>query len=321
MAWFFSKKRSDGNLVTDGDPMQHIMPYLMRGRNESAIYFKKVIDVDNIQSYIRKQRKEGRRITAFNIIVAAVLNTFYRRPHLNRFVAGRRIYEHKATDVSYTVKRDFTDEAGESVAHVILNEHDNLFDVADKMTKNIMAIKKESEEKADDKLMNLLQKFPRWALRFIVSCVRWMDFHGILPESLQEIIPLYSSVYLSHIGSLGAEPPFHHLYEFGTTSIFITVGKIYNHPRKNINGEVEWFKAMDLMFTVDERICDGFYLIKSLRLLEDYLTNPELLEVSPYETRQLDKRGLQAKLDNHDSCSIRDGDLEEIGLEENQTNP
>ena len=101
MGWFFSKKRSDGTLVRDGDPMQHIMPYIMRGRNESAIYYKKSINVENIQAYIRQQRKEGRRITLFNIVVTALLHTLHHRPHLNRFIAGRRIYEHHGYDVSY----------------------------------------------------------------------------------------------------------------------------------------------------------------------------------------------------------------------------
>ncbi len=35
MPWF---RRSDGDLVPDLPPMRRIMPYVMRGRNESAVY-------------------------------------------------------------------------------------------------------------------------------------------------------------------------------------------------------------------------------------------------------------------------------------------
>lgn len=281
MGWFFSKKRSDGTLVRDGDPMQHIMPYIMRGRNESAIYYKKSINVENIQAYIRQQRKEGRRITLFNIVVTALLHTLHHRPHLNRFIAGRRIYEHHGYDVSYIVKKSMTDEGDESIASVKLDEDDNIFSVTDRMKEHIDEIKVENIKKGDDYLIALFTKLPRWLVRLTVMIVRWLDFHGTMPRKLQEAIPLYSSVFFSHLGSLGADAPFHHLYEFGTTSIFITISRIYDQPHKNRYGEVEWRKFFDLMITLDERICDGYYLIKSLKLLERYFDDPSLLERSP----------------------------------------
>ena len=67
-----TKKRKDGKLVRGGDPMMHIMPYLMKGRNESAVYFSKTIYIDEIQEYIRKKRRNGERITVFNIVVASL---------------------------------------------------------------------------------------------------------------------------------------------------------------------------------------------------------------------------------------------------------
>lgn len=288
MAKLIGKKRNDGTLVNDIEPMTRLMPYIMRGRNESAVFFRKSIDITNIQTYIRQQRKEGRRVTLFNVFVTALLHTLHARPRLNRFVAGRRIYQHNCMDVSYVVKRSFTDDSSETVAQIVLNEDDNLFTVADAMLEDIRALKEEEDpDKADDKLMSRLARLPRWANRFAVAFVRWLDFHGLLSEDFQQDIPLYSSIFVSHIGSLGAEAPFHHLYELGTTSIFITIGKVYDKPTKTSDGGVEWRKAVDLNFTVDERICDGYYFTKSLRLLEELLENPELLEMSPVAADQL----------------------------------
>lgn len=289
MAKFFGKKRSDGKLVVGGDPMQYIMPYVMKGRNESAIYFKKTVNIENIREYNKSKRKEGIRITLFNIVVAALLHTLYERPNLNRFVAGRRLYEHNDFDVSYVVKKTLTDDAEESIAHVSLNEHDTIFTVSERMMEHIKNIEEGEIEKSDDKLMAFVMKFPRWAIRSIVNIVRWMDFHGILPKSFQDIIPLYSSVFISHIGSLGAEAPFHHLYEFGTTSIFITIGKVYEVPSKGPDGGVIWNKCVDFMFTVDERICDGVYLVNSMKRFVELLENPVILESSPVEN-EIEKR-------------------------------
>lgn len=322
MAKLFSKRRSDGILIEDIEPVTQIMPYVMRGRNESAVYFRKSIDVTQIQNYIRQKRKEGTRITFFNIMVAALLHTIYKRPYLNRFVAGRRLYQHNQIDVNYVVKKSFTDEASESIARVVLNEADNLFTVADCMLEHIRALKAEGEtNKKDDKLMSFLAKLPRWTTRSIVALVRWLDFHGFLPADFQEAIPLYSSVFVSHIGSLGAEAPFHHLYEFGTTSIFITIGKTYDKPVKAADGGVEWRKAVDLNFTVDERICDGYYFIKSLRLLEDLLENPETLEVSPQEAAKLQAQEKSKKSVKKALKAARQEAEDQAGNAEQMTRP
>lgn len=315
MAKLIGKKRNDGTLVTDLEPITRLMPYIMRGRNESAVFIRKSVDITNIQAYIRQQRKEGRRITLFNIFVTALLHTLHARPRLNRFVAGRRIYQHNCKDVSYVVKRSFTDDASESVARIVLKENDNLFTVTDAMLEDIRALKEnEDPDKADDKLMSLLARLPRWANRFAVAFVRWLDFHGLLSEDFQQDIPLYSSIFVSHIGSLGAEAPFHHLYELGTTSIFITIGKVYDKPTKTSDGGVEWRKAVDFNFTLDERICDGYYLVKSLRLLEELLQNPALLEMSPLEADKLRieerARKASAKAEREDQTKLEDIDAD-----------
>ncbi|MDD4541473.1 MAG: 2-oxo acid dehydrogenase subunit E2 [Eubacteriales bacterium] len=275
--------RKDGKLVKGGDPMMHIMPYVMRGRNESAVYYGKSFCVENIQDYIREKRREGTRITLFNVIVSALLHTLYRRPHLNRFIAGRKLYQRNTMDVLYVVKTLMTDEGVESIAKITCDGHDKIEDVTEKMGEHISHIKG-GQEKGDDKLIEFATNLPRFLVRFVLWILRILDFHGLMPKALMDNIPLYSSVFVSHMGSLGAEAPFHHLYEFGTTSIFVTIGKIYKKPYQDVvTGELEWKKTIDISFSIDERICDGFYLIKSLRLFETYIDDPNLLEHSPIE--------------------------------------
>lgn len=284
-------KRSDGTLVKDSkDPIGAIMPFIMRGRNESAVYLSKSYCIENMQQYIREQRKLGRRITVFNIISATFLHTFLRRPQLNRFVAGRRLYQHNTFDILYVVKTTMTDEGIESIAKVNFDGDDSLEKVKDKMDHHISEIKG-SEGKEDDKFIGLITKLPRFALRFLIWIGRVLDFHGIMPKSLLELIPLYSSVFISHLGSIGGDALFHHLYEFGTTSVFCTIGKVYLKPYRDIyTEEVVWKKTIDLNLTIDERICDGYYMIKSLELFDSYIDNPALLELTPNEAIEEEER-------------------------------
>ena len=277
-------RRSDGTLVKDTrDPIGDIMPYIMRGRNESAVYYSKSYCVENIQDYIREQRKLGTRITVFNVISAACLHTFMRRPHLNRFVAGRRLYQHNTFDILYVVKTSMTDDGIESVARVRFDGDDTLTKVKDKMAESIDEIKG-TTGKEDDRFIGMITKLPRFLKRFIVWLARVLDFHGMMPKALMELIPLYSSIFISHMGSIGGDAMFHHLYEFGTTSMFCTIGKIYLKPYRDVHTqEIVWKKTIDLNITLDERICDGFYFIKSLELIDSFIDNPAMLKLTPNE--------------------------------------
>lgn len=287
----FSKKRNDGRLIKEGDPMNRIFPYVMRTRNESVIYYQNNLEIGPIKQYIKEQRQKGNRITIFNVIMTSILHILVLRPHLNRFIAGRRIYEHNSYEASYVVKLDMSDDAYESVAKVSMDKNDTVHTIAQKMQEQINLIRLESEAKSDDKLINFFTKTPRWFQRFAFQLLRFADFHGLLPKSIIDIIPLYSSVFISHLGSIGGHAPFHHLYEVGTNSIFLTLGKIYDEPIRNKDDSLEWREVLDIAFTIDERICDGYYLIKSLNMFDQIIENPNLLELTPNEMENYMKSG------------------------------
>ncbi|HHX36639.1 MAG TPA: 2-oxo acid dehydrogenase subunit E2 [Clostridiaceae bacterium] len=289
----FSKKRSDGELVRDGDPMNRIMPYIMRRRNESAVYYRIPLEITNARTFIRDNRKQGRRITLLNIITAAMLQTMYKRPRSNRFVAGRRLYQRKEFEVLLVVKESLSDDSLESVARVPFEADDNIFDVTEKMAKHIEDIQ-EGGIKADDKMIRTLSNAPRILNRTIGSLLNFLDFHNILPQTLRDILPFYSSLFISHLGSIGADAPFHHLYEFGTTSIFMTIGRSYLKPFRGKDNGVEWRRMVDVAVTIDERICDGYYLIKTLKTFENFVQHPELL-TKPVERVDTEEDDLKDK--------------------------
>lgn len=278
MGFLFSKKRKDGRLVDAADPMLSIMPYMMRSRIEAQVSYTFSIRLDTINAFIREKRREGKRITFFHVIISALLKMIGERPHLNRFVAGRRVYQHDDFDILYVVKPDLTDESDESVARVRFEEDDTIFNVADRMSIQTEAIQNATGLKADDKIIGWVLRFPRWLLRSAFAVYRWLDFHGAVPKILLDLLPFYSSIFVSHLGTVGGDSAIHHLYEMGTCSIFAVIGKQYEKPERNDDDSINWVKAIDVTVTVDERICDGYYFVKSLKLMERYLRDPWLLE-------------------------------------------
>ena len=66
---------------------------------------------------------------------------------------------------------------------------------------------------------------------------------------------------------------------WGTNSVFCAIGMMKKRPFYDDNGNVEMRMSVDLGMTIDERIADGYYYAKTMRLLKTLLENPQLLEL------------------------------------------
>jgi len=146
-----------------------------------------------------------------------------------------------------------------------------------KINKNIKTAKS-GEDKDDDKLISMFMRLPRSILRFALRLIEWYDFYFDTPKFLRGIDPLRCSVYVANLGSVGIEAPYHHLFEWGTCSVFIAIGKIKLMPYVNDDGSVTSRKMVEIKLSLDERIADGFYFARSVDLFEHYMKNPKLLE-------------------------------------------
>lgn len=106
----------------------------------------------------------------------------------------------------------------------------------------------------------------------------WMlDSVNLLPKVLQEAIPTYASAYLVNMGSINAEAPFHHLYQRGTAGVFVSIGTIRPEPVVDADGAIVARRRVDVVYTVDERVTDGFYLVRSAHVLQQMLDDPAAL--------------------------------------------
>jgi pyruvate/2-oxoglutarate dehydrogenase complex dihydrolipoamide acyltransferase (E2) component len=234
------------------------------------------IDLENTLAYLKKHKD----ISIFHILLAAIVRTISQRPSINRFVAGRRIYARNSIDISFTVKKQLTDDSDETVAKISFSPKDTLFDVASKIKENVSNAKGDFV-KADDSLAEILMKTPRFVMRAIFSFLKILEYYNALPKRLIEIDPFHSSVFVSNLGSIGVSAVNHHLYEWGTTSLFVTMGRIETLPVAKINGEIKVIKVLPLIISCDDRICDGLYYGRSLKMLEKFIKKPALLENAP----------------------------------------
>ena len=275
-------RRSDGKELKKVDAIFRLMPNLMYNRDDSQVFFNKDVPIEYINNYIDAKSKEGIKITLLDIVFAAIVRIIAERPRLNRFAINGRTYARNEITICMTIKKNLTDESEETNLKVHFDGTENLFEVRDKLQKLITENKDTSAENDTDKTAKALSKIPTSFLKLAIKLIKWLDKHGHLPKFLIEVSPFHTSAFVTNVGSLGIDAIYHHLYNFGTTSMFFAVGK----KKKSYvfeDDEMKEERCINVAFVGDERICDGYYYAHSFRALSKYLNHPELLEIGAPE--------------------------------------
>jgi pyruvate/2-oxoglutarate dehydrogenase complex dihydrolipoamide acyltransferase (E2) component len=248
----------------------------MKRRNDSIVLFSEVMNAEPLLDYIQKKKEEGTSITFFQMLLLAMIKVMKERPALNRYVIGRRIYQRKAIDISFVAKRDMSDESEETVVNIRVKDGEPFENIVGKIIGGIRSAK-EGAVKEDDKLISAFMRLPRCVLRALLRIIEWYDFYFDTPKLLRGVDPLRCSAFVANLGSVGIEAPYHHLYEWGTCSIFMAVGRIKPTPYVTEAGTVEAQNMVEIKISLDERIADGFYFARSLDIFKHYIQNPNLL--------------------------------------------
>ena len=273
--------RRDGRWVREVTGLQCIMSNLMPNRTDCEVCLQDKIDVTDLLPYIEKKNAEHPeyKTTMFHCILAAVSKMVYERPFLNRFIQGRRTYERYEISLGFVAKRRFADGAEESLMVLTPTGEDNLDTISRKIVGDTTEMRKsETATGGVDEVMDVLKKLPRLLLMFVVRCVRWLDFWGLVPKALTEGDPNFTSVFLSNLGSIKCPSVYHHLNNYGTNSFMVTIGTIHKEEVIMPDGTKQIRDMVDFCATLDERIADGFYFAKSLKLVRHIFAHPEMLD-------------------------------------------
>lgn len=266
-----SKNRKDGKLIIEREPIHAIMPFIFDKRTESEVYIKEILDITELKSWVDNHNKKlDYKMTYFHALTAVFAKTVYNRPLLNRFIQGHRIYERNVVSFSFVAKNKMVDDAKDMMVIINADKDENALDLSKRMAIDIFNTKKESSNDLNN-FINKLIKLPTFILKIVAKIFKWLDYHGWLPESFTKTDSNYATILLSNLGSIKCESCYHHLNNYGTNSIVITIGIIRKENGRDV---------VDISATLDERIASGFYFAKSIKLAQHIINNPKLLEES-----------------------------------------
>ncbi len=272
--------RKDGKRVK-APGLQTIMGYLWPKRTDCEVYLKDMIDATELVKYLEKRNAEHPeyKTTLFHAAITGMARMVKERPLMNRFIQGRRLYERNEISISFVAKRRFADGAEESLMVLKPKDDDTLDSISRKIYGDVQETRKSEHATGGiDQTLDTLAKLPRFLLIPIFKVIRLLDFWGLTPASMMEGDTHFTTILTSNLGSIKCPSVYHHLNNYGTNSIVITIGTLQKEEVLTAEGKKEIRDMIDIGATLDERIADGFYFVRSLKLIKHILAHPELLE-------------------------------------------
>ena len=263
--------RPDATLCRDVPPFRRMMPFLMKGRNESAVYFEQEIDLTRTLPFLERWNATHPHLKAgvFHLFMWAVVKAVRERPRLNRFVMGNRIWQRDGFWLSFSAKKRLED--GSPI--VVVKRRFDLDASFEQTVRHIygdLAEGRSDKESHVDKELGLFLKLPALLLRVGVALLHWLDRWNLLPGSFIHPDPMYTSMFVANLGSVRLESAYHHLYEYGNCPFFAALGRT-----KTVVTPEGPRSVCSIKYTFDERIEDGLYCATGLELLKQRLENPE----------------------------------------------
>ncbi len=289
-------KRADGVKVKDLQIIDKAMSYFMPMRIDAVNLYEQVVNCELLDKFILEERKRsGIHYSYTEIMMAACIRMLYERPKTNRFITNCVVYQRKYIAISISIMNKLTDDGEEITLKMFFTGRESLAEIKkifeDEVAKNV---KPDAEVHGTTKTAGFLCKLPSWLFKFAMACLRFGDNHGLLPRKLLDVSPFHTSVYMADLKSIHLDALFHHLYNFGNTTIFGTMGKVYYTPVCDREGNTKVQKSLKMKFSLDERVCNGLYYSNSLKVLAKYLEEPELL-THPLPEPELTGKALKKK--------------------------
>ena len=281
--------RPDGRRVSSVDPLVRITPYFMHMRCDAQVFLQHKLDYEVLARYLAKKSMEGERLTFMQIIIAAYVRAVGQHPEVNRFIMNKQFFARNNCTVSFSMLRDTgSAEVEETAVKVKFDLHDTIFDVRDRINHVVETNRPMGKKNFTDKLIRFLFATPGLPSS-VVGLVRLLDRYGLCPGVLLDAIPFHTGLFVTNMSSIGMHSVYHHIYNFGNTSLFMSMGTLERDVVMDGEGNARLKRLMPIGITADERVCAGAVYAGFFSTMMAYLKDPVLLETPP-ESVKFDKK-------------------------------
>ena len=267
--------RPDGTRVKGLTPIVQALPHIMPKRYDAQNWASDYVDEDILKAYIRQKRREGRLVTHMSVLVAAYYKAALENPKVNYFIMNRKVYKRNHFCFSFVILKTRADGTpDETCIKIFLEPEDDVFTISQKVKEHIDRNLEKVHNNNTDKFANWAFSVPGLA-RGVFGLAYRLDQVGLLPRKIIDLSPFHTSLFITNLASINTTCIYHHCYEFGTTGVFICMGKPVPDP---MAPEGSRKKLIPLGVVMDERIATGIEYSRFFAAFQRYLKKPELLE-------------------------------------------
>ena len=268
--------RPDGTRLRNLTPIVQALPYIMPRRFDAQNWATDYVDEDLLRTYIRQKRREGRHVTHMSVLVEAYYKAALEHPKVNCFVMNRKVYQRNHFCFSFVLLKTRADGTPDETAlKIFLEPEDDVFTIARKIKEHIDRNLQATHNNRTDRFANFAFSLPLLP-RLVFGLAYHLDLHGLLPRKIIDLSPFHTSLFITNLASINTSCIFHHCYEFGTTGVFICMGRPVPDPMAPAGIRK---KLMPLGVVMDERIATGIEYSRFFAAFSRYLRKPVVLEV------------------------------------------
>lgn len=272
--------RSDGKRVKHLPAIQAAIPFIMPRRYDAQNFITQYAEMEPLKKYIQEKRREGVRMSYMALILAAYFKAAQENPYINRFVMNSRIYQRNHFCVSFVILKKRADGTpDETTIKVYFEDDDDVISISRKIEDAVAQNRVATHNNNTDKFANFMLSLPILP-HVVMALARGLDSLGLLPRFIIDLSPFHTSLFITNLASINTRAIYHHCYEFGTTGVFVSLGK---PEPDHINGEYDK-KVLPLAVVMDERICTGHDYASFFVDMQRYLRDPALMEKETEES-------------------------------------
>jgi hypothetical protein len=275
----------DKNITKEIPSFRKLLNVITPSRNQAVVYFEQSIDVTKTLKWIEEYNQTAKHKTTFlHLFMHFVGRCLHENPRINRYVSGHKFYQRSDVTVSVSAKKKKRNGGKIVLLKVPIEKDDSLESVSDRFHE-MLNDGRSKENTSQEKEMNFFAYLPGFVLNWANRFICWLDRRHWLPSFFVDPDPLFTSIVVASLGSVGMEAGYHHLYEYGNCPFFAMIGKQHSKP-VYVNGQIEERQFINIKYTFDERIEDGLACGYGLEVLRKLLEDPAQFDVDQTHTNQ-----------------------------------
>ncbi|HJN74533.1 MAG TPA: hypothetical protein QGF58_11420 [Myxococcota bacterium] len=251
----------DRDITSEIPGFRRMLAHVTPSRVHAQVTYVQTLDVTRTLAWMRERDEP---VTLLHVFTAAAARLFHGRPRLNRYVTGTRFFQRDGVRVSLSAKKSMKDGAPLVVIPLELPADADPVMVGALLRERLDPPRR-GEVMRQEKENALLLKIPGFLMGPLLALAMWLDRRHWLPKALVDPDPLFCSLFIANLGSVGLEVAHHHLFEWGNCPFFAVIGRIHEE-----DGRAE----VQVGWTFDERVEDGMACALAMKDLQALVEDP-----------------------------------------------